>query len=94
MMDSRDISAIRIEFRGDTPPHEFTLTVEGFCRELVDDLTLRVVNRCMDALPAELAAALERAVFSVVRSRRRFEAGKRVQQQTATSAAIVEDIEI
>lgn len=85
MIDKRDISAIRIEFRGHEPPHEFTLTVEGFCRELVDDLTMRVVHERLGVVAADLAASLERAVMSVARRQRALGAGKEIE---------TEDIEI
>ena len=68
MIDRRDVHEVRFEVRGDEPPHEWTLTVEGFCREKLDDRVIEVFHRHGGEMVPAIVAAIERVVLARVRA--------------------------
>ena len=62
-MDERDICSVRLEVGGARPPHEWTLTVVGFCREQLDDRVMRIVRNHGDEFAPFIAQAFRDVIL-------------------------------
>lgn len=90
MIDRRDVHEVRLEIRGNEPPHEWTLTVEGFCREKLDDRVIEVFHEHGGEMVPDIVAAIER----VVMSRLRHVSTDNASKPAAIAASGIEDFEI
>ena len=91
MIDERDINGIMLEVRGDKPPHEFTLTVEGFLREPVGDKVIEIMLRHGDEMAPDIARAIERVVMARLRGCER-KHGENAAPQAGGDVARTEDV--
>lgn len=87
MIDRRDVHEVLFEVRGDEPPHEWTLTVEGFCRERLDDRVIEIFHEHGGEMVPDIVAALERVVMERLRTQ-----GNGVAAQNP--AGRIEDFEV
>ncbi len=92
MIDRRDVHEVLFEVRGEEPPHEWTLTVEGFCRERLDDRVIEIFHKHKHGgeMVPDIVAAIER----VVMSRLRHVSTDNASKPAAIAASGIEDFEI